>query len=115
VAAVLVLATGGGAVLRLPGPGGGRPPAAPARSAEAAPPDVDAAEASLAHALAERGVLQGARADCAARHWIRAVGLPAMVAAGLFDADLDYVDRPRRELDPGMRAAALAAVTACLG
>jgi serine/threonine-protein kinase len=113
VAAVLALAAGGAGGLWMPGPVEGRPPAASAGSATTALPDVDAAAASLAHALAARGVLQEARADCAARRWIRAVGLPAMVAAGLFDADLDYVDRPSRELTPALRAAALTAVATC--
>ena len=71
------------------------------------------AVSTLARALTERDVMDRAEADCTARHWIARAGLRAMVAAGYFDADLDYVDQSRSAMTPRIEAAATAAAQAC--
>jgi serine/threonine-protein kinase len=98
----------------------GRDPAPPAGDGPAAPHSLggdgagrEQALASLAAALEAQGLVRGARAECAARRWIAAVGLTRMVAAGFFDEEMTYVDQPRRALSPRMRSAALAAVRTC--
>jgi serine/threonine-protein kinase len=70
--------------------------------------------ASLAEALEAQGLMTAEQARCAARRWIQEAGLQAMVDAGFFDEDLQYVDRPQSELTPALQAAALSAVTACV-
>ena len=54
-----------------------------------------------------------AEATCTARRWIAGAGLRAMVVAGFFDADLDYVDQDRRSMTPRIESAATAAARAC--
>ena len=71
------------------------------------------AVASLARALAGRGVMSHAEADCTARRWVAGTGLRSMVAAGYFDADLDYVDQDRSAMTSRIESAANAAARAC--
>ena len=71
------------------------------------------ARASLARALADRGEMSRAEAACTARRWISGAGLPSLVAAGFFDADLDFVDRDRSSMTPRIESAATAAARAC--
>jgi len=124
-AAVLVAAaaaSGAWAVSR--GDDGGSPasadrtPSPTAAPSEHPPPtttaDEERAIASLAAALEAQGLMTAGQAACAARRWIQEAGLPAMVAAGFFDEDLQYVDRPQSDLTPQLQAAALSAVTACV-
>ena len=54
-----------------------------------------------------------AEAACTARRWIAGAGLRPMVAAGFFDADLDYVDQDRGAMTARIESAANAAVRAC--
>ena len=71
------------------------------------------AVASLARALADQGVMSRAEARCTARRWIAEAGLRPMVAAGFFDADLDYVDRDPSAMTSRIESAATAAARAC--
>lgn len=75
--------------------------------------DENRARASLARALADRREMSRAEATCTARRWIAGAGLRAMVVAGFFDADLDYVDQDRRSMTPRIESAATAAARAC--
>ena len=54
-----------------------------------------------------------AEAECTARRWIAGAGLRSMVAAGFFDADLDYVDQHPSSMTPRIESAAMAAARAC--
>lgn len=106
--AAVVVALGAGSVALA----GGRD-APPDRASGPAARDRTAAVTSLAGALAERGVLSRAEADCTARRWIGRAGLRRMVAAGFFDADLEFVDRDRSALTPRIDRAATAAARGC--
>ncbi len=87
--------------------------AAPSPSSGSSTRDENRARASLARALADRRQMSRAEAECTARRWIAGAGLRAMVAAGFFDADLDYVDRDRSLMTPRIESAATAAARAC--
>ncbi|MCW2795480.1 serine/threonine-protein kinase [Nocardioides sp.] len=76
--------------------------------------DEESAVASLAQAVEDQGLLKGAQAECAARAWIAAAGLPEMIDAGFFDEDLNYVDLPQSAMTPDIQAAAVSAVGLCL-
>ena len=54
------------------------------------------------------------QAGCAAEAWIEAAGLEEMAAAGFFDADWNYIDRPQEEMTPEMRSAVVSAVAGCV-
>ena len=75
--------------------------------------DEAVAVASLARALADQGVMSRADARCTARRWIAEAGLRPMVAAGFFDADLDYVDQDPSAMTSRIESAATAAARAC--
>ncbi|MGH3335548.1 MAG: serine/threonine-protein kinase [Nocardioides sp.] len=87
--------------------------AAPGPSSAASTGDEARAVASLARALAGPGVMTRAEAGCTARRWIAGAGLRSMVAAGYFDADLEYVDQDRSAMTSRIEAAATAAARAC--
>jgi serine/threonine-protein kinase len=89
-------------------------PASPTGTPATTAADEERAIASLAEALEAQGLMTAEQARCAARRWIQEAGLQAMVDAGFFDEDLQYVDRPQSELTPALQAAALSAVTACV-
>ncbi len=86
---------------------------APSPSSGSPTGDEARAVASLARALAGPGVMTRAEADCMARRWIAGAGLRSMVAAGYFDADLDYVDQDRSAMTSRIESAATAAAQAC--
>ena len=92
---------------------GGDGGAAPSPAAVSSAGDRARAVDSLARALTDRRVMTRAEADCTARRWITRVGLSPMVAAGFFDADLEYVDQSRNAMTPRIEAAATAAARAC--
>ena len=87
--------------------------ATPNSSSASSMKDEARAVASLTRALADRGELSRAEAECTARRWIAGAGLRSMVAAGFFDADLDYVDQDRNEMTARIDTAATAAARAC--
>ncbi|HEU5455433.1 MAG TPA: hypothetical protein VFU85_07090, partial [Nocardioides sp.] len=109
--AVLLVAVVAGSIAHETSAGEVSVPPGPA----AAPPARDRVRAvsTLARALTERGVMDRAEADCTARRWIARVGLHTMVAAGFFDADLDYVDQHRSAMTSRIDAAAATAARAC--
>lgn len=86
---------------------------APYSSTGSSDRDENRARASLARALADRGEMSRAEAACTARRWISGAGLPSLVAAGFFDADLDFVDRDRSSMTSRIESAATAAARAC--
>jgi serine/threonine-protein kinase len=92
-------------------PGGGDRPRVPSVAAPAG--DRTRAMASLARALAERGVMSTVEAECTAMRWIEAIGLRSMIEAGFFDADLDFVDRHRSAMTSRIESAATAAARGC--
>jgi serine/threonine protein kinase len=111
VAAALLLAVLAGSITltrAIPGDD-----AVPSPSPASSTGDEARAVASLARALAGRGVMSHAEADCTARRWIAGTGLRSMVAAGYFDADLDYVDQDRTAMTSRIESAANAAARAC--
>ncbi len=87
--------------------------AAPYPSSGSSTRDENRARASLARALANRREMSQAEAECTARRWIAGAGLRSMVAAGFFDADLDYVDQRPSSMTPRIESAAMAAARVC--
>ncbi|GCD90421.1 serine/threonine-protein kinase [Nocardioides sp. LS1] len=116
-AAVALLLVGGGGVAWAASRGDGptRPPST-GSTASASPAADRAAEqratAGLAQALAARGDVTPAQARCVARDVIRRVGLEEMVADGLFDARMNYLDRDLAPF-PAVAAAVVRATVAC--
>jgi serine/threonine protein kinase len=109
-AALIFTALAGAIVLATSSPGDD---AKPLPSSASSTGDEARASASLARALVDRGVMSPPEADCTARRWVAGAGLRAMVAAGFFDADLDYVDQDRSAMTPRIESAATAAAHAC--
>lgn len=70
---------------------------------------------SLAAALEEQGILTAAQARCTAREWVEQAGLQAMVEAGFFDDDLEFVDQDQSAMTPEIERAATSATFACVG
>jgi len=87
--------------------------ATPYPSSASSTRDENRARASLARALADRREMSRVEAECTARRWIAGAGLRSMVAAGFFDADLDYVDQDPNSMTPRIESAAVAAARAC--
>ncbi len=107
-AALLVAVVAGSIAYATSTPGGEAPPnPAPTTGDEAR------AVASLARALADQGVMSRPEAHCTARRWIAEAGLRSMVAAGFFDADLDYVDQDPSAMTSRIESAAIAAARVC--
>ena len=75
--------------------------------------DEEAAVASLTDALETTGGLSPAIAECTAESWIEGAGLQEMIDAGLFDADMNYVDVDQADLPPDIAAAASSAALGC--
>jgi hypothetical protein len=77
--------------------------------------DARTAERHLTDALlgTAGGLLSREQAACTAEEWIAAAGLERMVADGLFDADLRFVDVPSSQLSEETRDAATAASFTC--
>lgn len=91
---------------RLPGSSSGPPPSV-------GPGDLETATGSLREALASRGVMTTAQAQCTAERWIAGAGLREMAEAGFFDSDWKYVDQDREEMPAKIEAAAGSAALAC--
>jgi serine/threonine protein kinase len=108
--AILVVVVAGSIARATSSPGDD---AVPYPSSASSTGDETRARASLARALADRGGMSRAEADCTARRWIAGAGLRSMVAAGFFDADLDYVDQDRSAMTARIESAANAAARAC--
>ena len=58
------------------------------------------AVASLTDALVEQGMIGEDSATCVAEGFIAGVGLDALVDAGFFDEDFNYVDQPQDAITP---------------
>jgi Protein kinase domain len=110
VTALLVAIAGGSIAYAVSTPGD---EATPGRPSALSTGEETGAVASLARALAGQGVMSRAEARCTARRWVAGAGLRSMVAAGYFDADLDYVDRNRGAMTPRIEAAATEAARTC--
>jgi hypothetical protein len=123
-ALVLLLASGIGAAVALvtTGEESGDPepdPSTPASTLASTPasptPSADErrAIASLTDALVAQGRIGKDSATCVAEAFIAAVGLDALVEAGFFDEDFDYVDRSQDAITPRMRKALTSVVSDC--
>jgi serine/threonine protein kinase len=110
VTALLVAIAGGSIAYAVSTPGD---EATPGRPSALSTGEEAGAVASLARALAGQGVMSRAEARCTARQWVAGAGLTSMVAAGYFDADLDYVDRDRGAMTPRIEEAATEAARTC--
>lgn len=75
--------------------------------------DVAMATLSLTRALIEQGVLTPEQAACTAATWIEVAGLDAMVEAGFFDDELNYVDQDQGDMTRRIREAANTAAVSC--
>ncbi|MFC5176464.1 serine/threonine-protein kinase [Nocardioides taihuensis] len=71
----------------------------------------DVAVTTLTRALAAR--MEPPQAACVAEAWVGRAGLQEMAAAGFFDGQWRYVDRPRSAMTPAIRAAATLAALTC--
>jgi len=91
-------------------------PSEPTTANSATPPtdpDEQAAITSLTQALETTGGLSTATAQCTAENWIEGAGLQEMIDAGLFDADMNFVDVNQADLPPEIAAAASTAALSC--
>ena len=112
-AAVLAaLAVGGaGTAYALTRPADPPPTAADEASSSPTPVPRDVAVTTLTRALAAR--MDPAQAACVAEAWVGRAGLQEMAAAGFFDGQWRYVDRPPGAMTPAIRVAATQAALTC--
>jgi septal ring-binding cell division protein DamX len=93
-------------------------PTSPTPSASTAPPtsrpsDEAKAAANFADALVASGTVTRPQAECVATALIDDQGLPALIDAGLFDEDLNFLN-PQLDDKPALKNAMLSATVACV-